>query len=585
MDTLSLCCLACLAFGDPTQVLGTGDGIRANAVAATSFSFRTEQPIQWSPFVPEQVQVDDLVLPFTSVDKKGVFRPTGGKDGLRLQKAKLALSGEVVDGVGVHGNMAATSAGFGTFEAYGDVRIIDGLSVRAGHWLTNVGGVSARRLGQRCFVDNPLMTSRFLGAGGLFETGMRLQYRLPSFPLIVQASVLSGQHGEHYGVPDPIPNTLDSVLPRAGEGGDIFSRLMYMARVAVNIGDIWDKHLWAGFTFVTGVNGTGEGNRTDLFAADLSGAYQLGNVQLGWDFEWMMRRYSVPGALYVEGGINADVVAAYDKWHGGLRFDMMGIPAPPTHDKLDGEWRVSAIAGYAVSDMVKFRLQYAARNDNAERATGHEVIAQAIVGIGGRLGGTIVAPPPLPAPVVAPPKPPVVAPPPAPPTPQPRPTPKAMPESSNAADWLRAANESLTHAEKLSGSGEHANSAFSAQQAAAKALQAVALAKKISAPAGDRSATSAIEALGKGGVASPGTVLDAAHELDRHYTISRYPPELGGTSGRYYDRASSTRAIGLARTIVRWADATLNPPPPPKEEPAPEPAPKPRPQTGVIELP
>ena len=541
MEILSLCCVACVAFGDGTAVLGT-DGLQASASATTDFAFRTEPTFSG-----------------------------GAPDGMHLSEGRLQLQGVVANGFGVHGSVFAADTEL-DFEAFADVSPLEGLEIRAGQWITQLGPVSGRRATQRCFADAPLATSRFLGEAGLVDAGLRVRYTLPWFPVSLSAGVLSGQRGASFGAP-----------AEQGEGGDMLERLLYVVRLTTNPGALFDERLALGFTFATSLNGTGPGNRTDLIGGDVSGMFDLGDVRLGFDLEFMMRRFSVPAALHVEGGLSADVVLGWKGLLAGARLDLMGIPTPPDRDDL--HWRFTAMGGYAATEDVRFQLQYAARNDNPDTATGHEVIVHAVVGFGGRIGGVIAAPEPAPDPRRQPdPEPRPVDPRPLEPARSPAPTygtPPPLqpavrpiaPESDDPADWLAAAAKDLAAASTLTGAGHHALAAFQAQQAAHKALRALALTRHVATDAGDRSAIGIVESLARDGDPPPGPIWSMARELDRHYTISRYPPELGGDPNRYFDRATGTRAVDHARQVVVWVQTALQPAPEPSEtEPAREPA-------------
>ena len=541
MDNISLCCAACVAggFGDPTWLSNDLDeGWVAQAMAATSFTFRTE--------APETVST---------------------VDGFQLDDARVSLRGRATDHIGLYAAVrGSTSAGIGNSEAYADVTPFDGFTIRAGRWLQQWGPVSGRRVEDRCFADIPLAMERFTGASGLTDTGLEISYRIPikSFPMLIAAAVTHGQTGASFGQP-----------PESGEGADVFSRLLYTVRLAANVGALFDGYLLVGGLFATGLNDTGPDNRTDILGGFVSGLFPAGPVRLGVNLEFLMRRLSIPKALHTEGGLSGDIVVGWKGLEAGLRVDLLGLPVPPSRDEL--QYRVAVAAGWAFTDQTRFRLQYAARNDNTEANTGHELVLQAIVGFDTRFGGQA---PPLPK--AASPRPQAVTPPAPIPPKQPKPSAvpiPSRPEGQNPGDWMVAASSDLKTARTLGASGEFANSAFHSQQSALKALQAVSLKRGVSPKkARDRSAIGAAEALARAGDPPPGNVWIAARELDRHFTLSRYPSELGGAPARYYDRATADRAVGHAETIGRWARSALTPPPPKPVAPPPQDPPEKKPE-------
>ncbi|MFT7623952.1 MAG: HEPN domain-containing protein [Myxococcota bacterium] len=574
MDPLTLCCLTCMTLGDPTAVLGVEDrpGLDVEVLAATRFVSRSEAPQRRSFFDNDGV-----------ANNLGRLVSLHAPDGLDLEHAQLALSGTTGDLFGALFAVRANSDGLEDLEAYGDVQPMRGFTIRAGRWQVNTGAVSGRRLEQRCFTDAPLHTERFLGPEGLVDHGVRLRWMMPWYPIALQASVLSGQGNNSFGFGNPAPPT--AVLPASGEGADLFDRLLYVLRGQVNVGHSLGAPLWVGLTFATGINGTGPGNRTDLIGADVSTVFAAGPTVIAANLEYAVRRYSLPpdlannettGALYIEGGLTADMLVNWKALHAGARLDLMGLPNPPTREEV--EWRLSLLAGYQVEDTATFRVQYAARNDTPDHALGHEVQLQAIIGIHGRVLGQ--APhaahePEMKRPTVTPREVPKLAP----PTPVPpitRPTvpkpavPTPMPPSSeDPKDWLTTARGDTATANKDAADGRHASAAFHAQQAAHKALVAVAIARGVDAARQERGATGVVERLTRAGYAPPSPIQDAARELDRHYTASRYPSELGGRPDRYYDNATSQRLRSLAKRVIGWADLETRAPVPVEAVPLP----------------
>ncbi len=451
--------------GDPTAVLSTQpvDTVHGSFLAATTFTARGKAPVRRTYFAANGV-----------ADNLGRQVPMDPADGFRLQQSRLALSGNVDDWLGVYAAVAADSDGLAEIESYGEISPLPGLSIRGGRWLLNTGAISGRRVDQRCFVDAPIHTQRFLGPDGLYDAGLRIRYQLPVFPVALQFGLLSGATSHSFGFPDPPPPT--ATLPASGDGGDVFDRLLYMLRLQIELGHLFDQSLWVGATFVSGHNGTGpgnedaglKGNRTDLIMADIGSRFVLGELRLGFDFELAMRRYSVPEALYVEGGFSTNLVAGWRALEGGLRLDLMGVPEAP--DPIGGgAFRVTAMAGYRIDDLAVVRLQYAARNDNEEEETAHEVHLQAVLAIDRNLFGghqpTVSSPtPPEPPTTPTPPKP-IVS---------PAYDAEPAPESNDPKDWIATAIRDQGGARAAANDERHAPASFSAQQAAYKALFAVA---------------------------------------------------------------------------------------------------------------
>lgn len=513
MELVGLCCATCVAFGDPTAILGVHDGARADALASTTFQFQTDS------FDPAPV------------------------DGFHLQEARLSIGGDVIDEIAFYGALGADDAGLHGIEAYGDAEPVAGLRIRAGWWLQGLGAVSGRRVEQRCFADTPLHTARFLGREGLRDGGIQLSYRapIPKVPVWIGVSALSGQRGESFRPP-----------AGAGDGSDLFERMLYVVRVVAFPGEAFGQHLTVGFTFATGTNSTGPANRTDFLGADLSGRFRVGAAWVGVDAEYLMRRYSVPNALYVEGGLNAALLGGYKGFTAAVRLDVMGLPTPPDRDDL--QYRVSAAVGYEVVRNVRFRVQYSARSDTPSGDFGHEILAQAILGIGTVFGGGGAA-----APADPPRRDPARRPHHRPPHVDRRPVgahhaPEPQPvESTRPGDWMDAAAQDEAAAVALAQAGRHSAAAFYAQQAAYKALRAATLKRGVNTVSRPRSALRLVEALATDGGAPPAPIWNSARALDRYYSATRSPSELGGTPDRYFDRETSTEALANARRVIEWS--------------------------------
>ena len=158
----------------------------------------------------------------------------------------------------------------------------------------------------------------------------------------------------------------------------------YLTRLRLLPGVAFDEHLGIGLTFATGQNDTGPGNRTELIGADIEGLFRLPrDVQLGFGMEYLLRRYSVPRALEVEGTLSTEITVHWHELLVGLRADVLGLPTPsPLRERV--EYRVSTVAGWTPTDWIRIRAQYSARNDTPDGRLAHELGLQAIIGIATR---------------------------------------------------------------------------------------------------------------------------------------------------------------------------------------------------------
>ena len=533
-----------LLAGFPPSATPEAGTFQAHALGATSLLFRSE-PVETS-LVP---------------------------DGFSLQQIRLAIDGGLTDWLSLVTVIASDLKSFGPSAVFLDARPASWIDLRVGRWILDTGPTSGLRIEDMRFADSPLMTEKFLGPGGMLDTGLGIAFIGPfkTFPVSLTATITSGNEGPSFG-----PDVKDF------DGLKLFKRLLYMVRIQMDPGKLFGQTLTAGFLFGGGANPTGPGNRTDLIGADASALFDLGKARVFADVEFTMRRYSSVdlvkniGKLDVEGGLTADAGVILGTFEGALRFDLLGVPTPP--DLESGRWRLTAAAGWRPFGATRFLAQYSARDDDPKAGLVHEVTLQAICALDTSFGSGAAPAPRVPIdepdrpshkrhghrvhhrdqPIVE--RPAMVPPLPA----------EVMPTSSNPADWLAAAKDDLATARALLSEDRQAGAAFAAQQAAVKALRAAALRANATVPLGDRSATGAAQALSAAGAAPTPAVVSAARELDRHHATARFPSDLGGAPSRFYDREAATRAVTLAADVLAWTEIALGAAPvPPVTPPTP----------------
>ncbi len=117
--------------------------------------------------------------------------------------------------------------------------------------------------------------------------------------------------------------------------------------------------------------------------------------------------------------------------------------------------------------------------------------------------------------------------------------------SDRADDWLRQAENDLLWAEDTLRAGRYAQACFAAQQAAEKALKAVALRK-----GADQVRSHSILEIARA-LQVDGEVENAAKRLDLYYISARYPDAFpAGAPFEFFTEDQAREAIGLARLIV-----------------------------------
>lgn len=117
-------------------------------------------------------------------------------------------------------------------------------------------------------------------------------------------------------------------------------------------------------------------------------------------------------------------------------------------------------------------------------------------------------------------------------------------------DWWDQAARDLRHARNAAEDADFEWSCFAAQQAAEKALKALALSTG-GEPWGHL--TFALAQALPAAMPAPAAVLDAARRLDKHYIPARYPNGFAaGHPGELYTRGEAADAIEDAEQIVAF---------------------------------
>jgi HEPN domain-containing protein len=123
-------------------------------------------------------------------------------------------------------------------------------------------------------------------------------------------------------------------------------------------------------------------------------------------------------------------------------------------------------------------------------------------------------------------------------------------------DWIKSAEEDLRAANDSASTGHHAWGAFQAQQCAEK--PAKALVQSLHGSVRGHSITEILRHL-PASVKVPEALLDAAHELDKVYVISRYPNGFAsGSPSDYFNEKSSRELISYAREILEFCRSEVH---------------------------
>lgn len=231
-----------------------------------------------------------------------------------------------------------------------------GLQVKAGVFRSAAGRQNEQHLHQQDFSWRPLINQAYLGPDGLRAPGAQLSWLLP-LPCFLRVT------GEVLSVSSGAGDTF---------GGSLRSSPTLLGNVQVfaPLGESWS--LLAGGTVATGhapPAGSAEGDelaangpRTLLAGGDLYLKYMPPNRVAGYfalalqaECFWRRTAAAAGAAAQADAGFYAQLVARLARrWHAGVRFDQLGLPASELAAKGA---RVSAMAMFTPSEFSRLRLQ------------------------------------------------------------------------------------------------------------------------------------------------------------------------------------------------------------------------------------
>jgi hypothetical protein len=231
-----------------------------------------------------------------------------------------------------------------------------GLQLKAGVFRSAAGRQNEQHLHMQDFSLRPLLNRSYLGADGLRAPGAQLSWLLPlPFFLRLTVEALSVPAGDN---------------PTFGGGVANSPTLLGNLKTFSALGESWS--LMLGATFATGhappaglVQGTpleSSGPRSLLAGGDLYLKYKRPN-RVASDFaialqaEYFLRKIVADqsAAAQTDAGFYAQVVAQLSRrWHGGFRFDQLGIPSS---DLVSKGARWSAMVMFTPSEFSRVRLQ------------------------------------------------------------------------------------------------------------------------------------------------------------------------------------------------------------------------------------
>lgn len=263
-----------------------------------------------------------------------------------------------------------------------------GLQLKAGLFFTEFGLINPVHPHAWEWIDQPVIHSRFFGADGMRQTGLRVGWLLPT-PWYSQL-LLGVQNANGETMPSFLAN--GEVFDERPIGGRPFVKravkgpqdLVYLARWenSWTIASQWTTKI--GGSAVFGPNATGEHGRTSIYGGDLKMTWRPVTHFRGWPFllwqaEIIRRDYKASGFTEVGEDGTATVLAPdvlrdwglysqllygfHYRWAAGVRFEyakgrgasVEGRQADPFRDT---RYRVSPLLVWHPTEFSRLRLQY-----------------------------------------------------------------------------------------------------------------------------------------------------------------------------------------------------------------------------------
>ncbi len=260
-----------------------------------------------------------------------------------------------------------------------------GLQVKAGTFFSSFGRLNVQHPHAWSFVDQPVVSSRFLGPDGLRGPGGQLNWLLPTSFFAEVSFGVQNSNGETATSFRSVPGEefagrvlLDRDVRTAGD-------LLYLGRFSTSV-DVTDSFtILTGASHVTGPNATGLEERTNITGIDFYGKWRPPVNERGWPFytiqaELMTRAYEaapqtlegsfLPGETLRDWGAYLQATWGFrTRWVAGMRFDWADAEGEAEADPLRAfRLRISPNLSFFPSEFSKLRLQYNwDRADHLER--------------------------------------------------------------------------------------------------------------------------------------------------------------------------------------------------------------------------
>lgn len=221
------------------------------------------------------------------------------------------------------------------------------LQARVGRMRPTIGKASALHRDQLDTVDEPLVVQRYLGAEGLFRTGVEVSRFLPQF-----AGPLSQEL------------TLGYLEGGIGEGGSMFGETRrhptYFAHLKNAVDISPQTNLELGGTYLRGSSGEDDRDDVQAFGADLTFRHLFASTRT---LKWQSELYAQDRD---DTAINTSPLGFYSlldyrlssRWGFGGRYDWVELVNPDPLGSDDKDKAYSAYVTFFQSEFARLRFQY-----------------------------------------------------------------------------------------------------------------------------------------------------------------------------------------------------------------------------------
>jgi hypothetical protein len=319
---------------------------------------------QFQSMNPDMSVILDVVAAAFTADEP---LQTGGHDprvdGFNLQQVEISLAESVDPYLRFDSNLVFSLFGVEIEEAYATTLTLPlRTQLRVGQFLTRFGRLNNTHPHTWSFVDQPFAIGRVFGAEANRGLGVEGSVLLP-LPWYVEVVGSSNMNGGEA--------TNRSWLDAADDSVRTPSDLHTTAAVKQFFALAPDWSLAWGLSYAGAPNGTGRGNRAEVFGTDVYLRYRP--IRVGsWTWatlesEWLYRRRQVPGDLLSDlSGYTQGTWKLSRRWGVGARWEY-GTPArnldgEVADDPLDPYWtaarhRTTAAVTFWPSHFSRVRLQ------------------------------------------------------------------------------------------------------------------------------------------------------------------------------------------------------------------------------------